>query len=268
MNVLDLFSGIGGFSLGLERAGMRTVAFCEINPFARRVLTKHWPEVPIYEDVRSLTSDRLAADGIAPDVICGGFPCQDISSAGLKVGITGKRSGLWVEYARLVRELRPRYVIVENVSALLNRGIDQVLGDLAEIGYDAEWHCISAADVGAVHSRERIWIIAYPNNQGEPTRAQHDETCRMSAVRDANTQRRLQPLAVHLARIGRQHESIPWDRVWPDEDPPLGMGVDDGVPERLDRLAGLGNAVTPVIPEIIGRAIMTALTSHQRSQGE
>lgn len=161
--ILDLFSGIGGFSLGLERTGgFKTVAFCEIEPFPRKVLAKHWPGVPIYDDVRTLTADRLRADGIAPDVICGGFPCQDISFAGKGAGIEGERSGLWSEYARLIGELRPRYVIVENVSALLGRGLDKVLGDLASIGFDAEWHCIPASAVGAPHRRDRIWIVAHP----------------------------------------------------------------------------------------------------------
>lgn len=171
LKVLDLFSGIGGFSLGLERAvsdgpytGFETVAFCEIEPFPRKVLAKHWPEVPCYDDVRTLTADRLAADGIAGiDVICGGFPCQDISTAGKGVGLAGERSGLWSEIARLVGELRPAYVIVENVSALLGRGLGTVLGDLAEIGYDAEWHCIPASHVGAPHRRDRIWIVANPS---------------------------------------------------------------------------------------------------------
>src|SRR5512139_2412547 len=114
LRVLDLFSGIGGFSLGLERAGMRTVAFCEIDPFCRRVLAKHWPDVPCYDDVRTVTADRLRTDGIGPiDAICGGFPCQDISLAGKGAGLDGKRSGLWFEYARIIGELRPRYVIVE-----------------------------------------------------------------------------------------------------------------------------------------------------------
>jgi DNA (cytosine-5)-methyltransferase 1 len=162
MNVLDLFSGIGGFSLGLERAGMRTVAFCEREPYARAVLAKHWPDVPCYPDVCELTADRLARDGISVDVICGGFPCQDISLAGKGAGLAGERSGLWREYARLIGELRPRFVIVENVAALLSRGLAEVLGDMAAIGFDAEWHCIPAAAVGAPHRRDRIWIIAYP----------------------------------------------------------------------------------------------------------
>ena len=111
LRVLDLFSGIGGFSLGLDRTGgFETVAFCEIESFPRRVLAKHWPEVPCYDDVRTLTAARLAADGITVDAICGGFPCQDISNAGLRAGIEGERSGLWSEYARLIGEIRPRYV--------------------------------------------------------------------------------------------------------------------------------------------------------------
>lgn len=166
MNVLDLFSGIGGFSLGLERAGMRTVAFCECEPYPRAVLAKHWPSVPCHDDVRTLTASRLAADGITVDVICGGFPCQDISVAGKGAGLAGARSGLWREFFRLISELRPRFVIVENVSALLGRGLDQVLGDLASIGYDAEWHCIPASYVGAPHRRDRIWIVAYPCSTG------------------------------------------------------------------------------------------------------
>lgn len=171
MNVLDLFSGIGGFSLGLERAGMRTVAFCEIDPFCRRVLKKHWPHVPCYEDVRTLTADRLRADGIAPDVICGGFPCQDITTAGRQAGIEAARSGLWSDLCRIIGEVGPRYAVVENVSNLLAGPGEQpgawfgaVLRDLATVGYDAEWHSIRAADVGAPHLRDRIWIIAEPQH--------------------------------------------------------------------------------------------------------
>lgn len=188
MNVLDLFSGIGGFSLGLERAGMRTVAFCEIDQFCRRVLAKHWPDVPVFRDVRTLAVDegwlisdanercepaqeelragwqRIRADSI--DVICGGFPCQDISVAGKGAGVGGEHSGLWSEYARIISEVRPRYVIVENVAALLGRGLERVLGDLAALGFDAEWHCIPASAVGAPHRRDRVWIVGFPNCAG------------------------------------------------------------------------------------------------------
>lgn len=163
LRVLDLFSGIGGFSLGLDRTGgFETVAFCEIEEYPRRVLAKHWPDVPIYDDVRGLTHEQLQHDGIAVDVICGGFPCQDISLAGTGAGLAGERSGLWSEFARLIGEVRPRYALVENVAALLGRGLDVVLGDLAALGYDAEWHCIPASYVGARQLRDRVWIVAYP----------------------------------------------------------------------------------------------------------
>ena len=171
MRVLDLFSGIGGFSLGLERAGMTTVAFAEIEPYCCEVLRKHWPHVKNYGDVRELSAQHLTADGIGVDVICGGFPCQDISVAGKGAGIDGERSGLWTEYARIIGELRPRYVIVENVAALLGRGLERVLGDLAALGYDAEWHCIPASAVGAPHRRDRVWIVAYAQSERERSRA-------------------------------------------------------------------------------------------------
>jgi DNA (cytosine-5)-methyltransferase 1 len=183
MNVLDLFSGIGGFSLGLERAGMRTVAFCEIDPWCRRVLAKHWPDVHVFRDVRELTAASLCealADAnerqchfIAKtagrsepdtgyiDVVCGGFPCQDISFAGKGAGLAGERSGLWTEFARIIGEVRPRYAIIENVAALLHRGLVEVLCDLTALGYDAEWHCIPASAAGAPHRRDRIWIVAH-----------------------------------------------------------------------------------------------------------
>lgn len=169
--MLDLFAGIGGFTLGLERAGFETTAFCEIDPYAQKVLRKNWPEVPIYDDVRTITADRLATDGIRVDVITGGFPCQDISTAGRQAGIEGERSGLWSECARLLGEIRPRYAIFENVTNLLNGDggdwFKRVLGDISAIGYDAEWHCIPASAIGAHHHRDRIWIITYPNSDSE-----------------------------------------------------------------------------------------------------
>lgn len=165
MKVLDLFSGIGGFALGLDRAGMETVAFCEIDEAAKKVLAHRFPTIPIFEDVSTLTKKALDDHGITVDVIVGGFPCQDISLAGRGAGLAGERSGLWFEFLRLTQEIKPKYIIAENVSALRSRGLDEVLRSLAEIGYDAEWHCIPASAIGAKHKRDRIWIIAYPSEQ-------------------------------------------------------------------------------------------------------
>jgi DNA (cytosine-5)-methyltransferase 1 len=219
MRVLDLFSGIGGFSIGLERAGMTTVAFCEIDKKAQLVLKKHWPDVPVFEDVSTLTKDLLDERGITVDVICGGFPCQDISYAGAGAGIEGERSGLWSEYARLIGELRPKYVIVENVSALLSRGLDRVLGDLASLGYDAEWHCIPASAVGAPHRRDRIWIMAYPHckrcEEGSKLQSvQHSKwvICSCSIMAYTDSQR------------GRAEQSIPISSGWQTWDQPSGSG--------------------------------------------
>lgn len=295
LKVLSLFAGIGGFDLGLERTGgFETVAFCEIDPFCRRVLAKHWPEVKQYGDVRELTADRLRADGIVPDVICGGFPCQDISDAGAKVGIAGERSGLWAEYARLIGELRPAFVIVENVAALLSRGLGRVLGDLASIGYDAEWHCIPASAVGAPHRRDRLWIVSYPNVSGSQCGAHSGVYPREASggTRDgkpkrfrgarspgaladtarelldwrgaARAQRRFEPsnsgeTLVDANGEQTQRPSIAWDERNPWHFEPDVGRVANGVPRRVDRLKSLGNAVVPQIPELIGRAILASI---------
>ena len=268
LRTLDLFSGIGGFSLGLERTGgFRTVAFCEIDPFCQRVLAKHWPGVPVHDDVRQLTRERVGT----AEVICGGFPCQDISAAGSRVGIGGERSGLWSEYARLIGELRPRWVIVENVDDLAIRGLGRVLGDLAALGYDAEWHCIPAAAVGADHWRDRLWIIAYPNGArclsvDERRREQCAEEVGEDAADNhgARLSWRLQTrtLGEDARAIGpRLGLAICAAPAFPGLDgagsPVLGRG-EDGIPDRVDRMHALGNAVVPQIPEIIGRAILEA----------
>jgi DNA (cytosine-5)-methyltransferase 1 len=237
--LLDLFSGIGGFSLGLERTGgFKTVAFCEIEPFPRKVLAKHWPGVPIYDDVRNLSAARLAADGIAVDAICGGFPCQDISFAGNGAGLDGERSGLWFEYFRLIRELRPRISLIENVAALLSRGLDRVLCDLASIGYDAQWEVISASDLGAIHRRQRLWIQTYPNS-------------------DSMRSQRIRPSAAR-AWGQQQFEGLVQDQLRFSLPAGKSGGVVDGVPDRMGSLKGFGNAVVPQIPELIGRAILAS----------
>lgn len=257
MQLLDLFSGIGGFSLGLERAGFTTAAFCEIDPFCRRVLAKHWPQVPIYDDVRELTAVRLAADGIGSvAAICGGFPCQDISQAGRGVGLHGERSALWWEYHRLIAELRPRVAIIENVAALRSRGLDQVLGALSEIGYDAEWHCIPASSIGAPHRRDRIWIVAHPKPRQRRRSPFDAEMAELSpAAGDAHGERLAQRQGVgsypcpQLSALERAD--------WWASEPDVGR-VAHGVSGRVDRLRALGNAVVPQIPEIIGRAVLEA----------
>lgn len=267
MKILDLFSGIGGFSLGLERAGMQTIAFCEVDPVCRQVLRKHWPDVPIFEDIKTLTAKDIHE---TVDVICGGFPCQDISVAGNGLGLAGKRSGLWYEYRRLIEEIRPRYVIIENVAALRSRGLDEVLRCLDALGYDAEWHCIPACAVGAPHKRERIWIVAYSDNrqcerQNETICARGDAFS-VSRKTVANTigegwQGRLhwwtnQERQSELGYLGRccSVDGQPIENWWAVE-PSVGR-VANGVSGRTHRLRQLGNAVVPQIPELIGRAII------------
>jgi DNA (cytosine-5)-methyltransferase 1 len=240
VNVLDLFSGIGGFSLGLERAGMRTVALCEIDPFCHRILAKHWPFAEIHGDVTKRGFVRGEAD-----VIAAGFPCQDLSLAGAGAGLAGERSGLYRHVIRAIRLVRPKLAVLENVAALLGRGLGEILGDLAEIGYDAEWHCIRADEIGAPHERDRIWIVAYPIGSRGP---------RLVTSADIG------PLGPWRLRGQEDLQSIanaPFERGdrWPE---PLIRRVDDGLPGRVDRLRAIGNAVVPQIPEIIGRAIMAA----------
>jgi DNA (cytosine-5)-methyltransferase 1 len=245
LRVLDLFSGIGGFSLGLERTGgFKTVAFCEPARYCRAVLAKRWHGVARFMDARHLTSDKLKPF-LPIDVVCGGFPCQDISQAGKKLGIDGSRSGLWTEFHRIVGELRPLYAIVENVSALLIRGIDRVLGDLAALGYDAEWHCIPASAIGAPHRRDRVWIIAYPFREGR-----QGPIASLDIGQPGPWGWRGEEDLLALADA----PFVDGDR-WPQ---PLLRRMDDGNRYRTYRLHALGNAVVPQIPEIIGRAILEA----------
>ena len=181
LNVLDLFTGAMGFSLGLQRAGgFKTVACAEIEEYCRILIGRRMPNARLYGDVKKLTYGRLKSDGIGLiDVVCGGFPCQDISTCrGADAeGIKGSRSGLWSELHRLIEETRPKYAIVENVSALRGRGLAVVLQDLASIGYDAEWHCIPAGAIGACHRRDRIWIVAYPKRERIQQRRSDHEAC-------------------------------------------------------------------------------------------
>lgn len=238
MKVLDLFSGIGGFSLGLKRAGMTTVAFCEINPYCRAVLRRHWPEVPCFHNVEDIDSYDIGRIGPI-DLICGGFPCQDISHAGAGAGITGERSGLWSSFSRLIGLIRPRYVIVENVAALLDRGMGTVLGDLARIGYDTEWSIISACSVGAPHVRRRVFIVAYPDSVHGRKRVWYTASRAHRALQALDGPKG--PRASWRARLANPSELY---------------GGADGLPHGLDRNQGIGNSIVPQIAEEIGKAIM------------
>jgi DNA (cytosine-5)-methyltransferase 1 len=237
---LDLFSGIGGFALAARMVGgYETVGFCEIDPYCQAVLRKHWPDVPIYDDVRTI-SER---DVRACDVLTAGFPCQDISNAGKRAGIDGERSGLWSEVARLILELRPRFALLENVSALLGRGMGRVLGDLAEIGYDAEWDCVPAAAVGALHYRDRVWITAYPNTND--LRLQRVGPSPSRAWGEQQFKRLVQD-QIQL--------SVPAGRM---------RALSDGVPGRMGQLKGYGNAIVPQVAGVFLQAIKCAWRQSQ-----
>jgi DNA (cytosine-5)-methyltransferase 1 len=334
MRVLDLFSGIGGFSLGLEATGgFRTVAFCECDPYARRVLARHWPEVKRYHDVRTLGAARLAADGLAADVIVGGFPCQDVSVAGLGAGLDGERSGLWREMRRLVGEIRPRWVVAENVPGLRTRGADEVLGDLEALGYAATPLVVGAVHAGAPHLRHRVWIVAncdvrhvaareavcagrdvavagggaesgaaadgerlawigqpqhglvegaswrQPDGLGasgwrsRPTAANTDgerlggrqQPGRQPEGRDSDAAGDGAAPLAHAEHGGREGRDArgrvgPGAAVspgWWSAEPGMGR-VAHGIPDRVDRLHCLGNAVVPAVVMEVGRAILAA----------
>jgi DNA (cytosine-5)-methyltransferase 1 len=166
MNVGSLFSGIGGIELGFEREGFKTRWFVENNPYCQAVLKKNFPNTIVYGDIRAVDFREVET----VDILTGGFPCQDVSYAGKRKGMAGERTGLWKEYARAISEIRPRYAVMENVPGLITLGLDEVLADLAEIGYDAEWTTLCASDFGALHRRERIFIIAYSASGGSEFR--------------------------------------------------------------------------------------------------
>lgn len=228
LNVGGVFSGIGGFELGLQRAGMRIDWFCEASPFARAVLAQQWPCIPRLCDIRTVGAGR-DFEPCPVDVLAGGFPCQDVSPGGKRAGIDGEQSGLWAEMFRLIRELRPRYALVENSGDLAVRGLDRVLGDLASIGFDAEWDELPACAFGAPHPRRRLFIVAYPHS--EPRRRER-------------------------GRIGRAPQGSGAWNVYPWDAPARALRVADGIPAALDRNHALGNALVPDIAEHIGRRIL------------
>ena len=274
----SLFAGIGGLDLGLERAGMECKWQVENDDYATRVLAKHWPNVRRWDDI---TTFKPSGNKWAVDLICGGFPCQDISYAGKGAGLDGERSGLFFEAIRVVELLRPRWLLLENVAALLNRGLDKVLGTLATIGYDAEWHCLQAADFGAPHLRDRVFVIArnvadpeilgwgngIPTNQRPPDRKSNtprngSEVLVANSVSSRWEGGTKKPI-FGIKDLSRQHmrSRENFRKFWAVE-PDVGR-VANGVPKRVDRLRGLGNAVVPQIAEWLGQQILDASRSEK-----
>ena len=261
LTVGSLFSGIGGIDLGLERAGMTVKWQSEIDPFACKVLKKHWPDIPNLGDIKTVDWSNVEP----VDLIAGGYPCQPFSTAGKRQGEKDERH-LWPYFLRAISELRPQYAFLENVRGHLSMGFDRVLGDLAEIGYDAEWQIVSAASVGAPHRRDRIICVAYPselfsNGSDNNSRVGMEsktipelrDSGRSTDVANSNhgghvyAQIKKQP---NIGRLSKEIGRLQWKT-----EPDVGR-VADGVPSRVDRLRGLGNAVVPQVAEYVGRLIL------------
>jgi DNA (cytosine-5)-methyltransferase 1 len=292
MKVLSLFSGGGLGDYGLTLAGMEIVGQVEIDEYCQKILSLRWPKVPKWRDIRDVKGAEVIDRCGAIDLISGGFPCQDISNAGNKVGIKGKKSGLWKEMFRIVCEIRPKFVFVENVSALLIRGIGTVLGDLASIGYDAEWECIPASAVGANHRRDRLWIVSHRNLNRKsimPVNAREIQTSDMAYPNRAtkrtqsssiqkkkgkirgNPERYLSsrcceilahPQSSKCERCGRDSRGWRFEfgcGCWWTTEPKLGRvvnGRSSGMEQRRKRIHLLGNGQVPQVVCWIGKRIM------------
>lgn len=227
LNVLSLFAGIGGLEVGLERAGMTTVGQVEIDPYCQRVLARHWPEVPRHDDVRTTLDWWASEPRPEVNVICGGYPCPAFSQAARGRNVA---PDLWPLMRDVIAGLRPDYVLLENVAAHLGRGFSGVLADLDALGFDAEWSIVSACAVGASHTRRRLFAVAYPHRDGKPVFPVDGEVARLSPTTG-----------------GRGRWGLPTAH---------DVRTDDGVPDRVDRLRLLGNAVVPQVAEVVGRAIV------------
>jgi DNA (cytosine-5)-methyltransferase 1 len=246
----SLFTGIGGFDLGFERAGMECKWQVEIDEACNKVLKKHWPNIERYKDVREVGKSNLEP----VDVICGGFPCQDVSLAGSRKGLEGKRSTLWTEFYRIICEIRPKWIVIENVPGLLSsdngRFFGNILGNLASIGYDAEWQMLPAAAFGASHIRQRIFIVAYSTGFNGYV-FQTDKRFQESKQRFGNKQ--LRGSTNNSSFTGENepsriiHEST-MDR--------MANGLSSGLDSHKSRLKQCGNAVVPQMAEWIGKRII------------
>lgn len=235
LTVGSLFSGIGGWDLGLERAGMRVVWQCEVDDYCSKVLAKHWPSIPNLGDITKVDWSRVER----PDVLAAGWPCQPFSYAGNRAGADDERH-LWPYVLDAVRVLRPRYLLGENVAGHLSLGFDRVLADLASIGFDAEWSFVSACSMGAPHMRQRLFLLAYPAGDDEPHQMPH---------------RRREAFA-HEPRRGDSGARSDW---WLHQ--PGVRWVADGLPASVVRapLSALGNAIVPQVAEFIGRRLLEHL---------
>lgn len=230
----SLFSGIGAMDLGLERAGFECAWQVEIDEYKREVLRRHWPLVPKYQDVREVGGHNLER----VDIVAGGFPCPDISCAGFGSGLDGERSGLWRDMFRVVRDLRPRFALVENVAALTFRGLGSILADFASIGFDVEWETVRASAFGAPHRRERVYLVAYPN-QSDGEEGMGIKSHRARKIFSGGNQ---ECFSIWLQAADRF------------------VGVDDGLAARIyqHRAGACGDAVVPQIVEWIGKQILSA----------
>jgi len=264
LTIGSLFSGIGGLELGLERSGLgHTVWQVEQSPWARQVLAKHWPQAERYEDVKTVGAGIL--DPV--DVICGGFPCQDVSSAGKGAGLAGSRSGLWYEFARIVGELKPHWVVIENVASGARKWVDAVSAGMGQLGYGVLPVPLSASDVGAPHRRARVFLVCWrvAHTDGCGLRQQPGRSGRASGPHPLLAAR---PSEKGVTRDSHGHR----EPTLPEHgqasgvrgvasDPPHWAaapefrGMDDGVPLRVDRLHALGNAVVPQCAEVIGHIV-------------
>ena len=272
MRVLDLFSGIGGFSLGLERAGMTTVAFCEFDPFCRSVLAKHWPLVPIHEDIRELDGHTYRG---SVELVCGGFPCQPFSVAGKRGGASDDRA-LWPEMRRVICEVQPAWVVGENVPGIIAMELDNVLSDLEGEGYATQALVLPACAVDAPHRRDRVWVVAHSHQRqrngenkkvragGNATNACGENVADASGLRLQGGEDKRSDGAFWAQPNDKQPAGFGGGTVWlcdPSRaavwEPEPGVGrMAHGIPHRVDRLRALGNAVVPQLVEEIGRLIL------------
>ena len=261
LKLIDTFSGIGGFSYAAEKlvGGFQTISFIECDPYCQKILKKHWPNVPIHDDIRTYKPEPYSAD-----VVCGGFPCQDISTAGKGLGITKEtRSGLFYELMRVIRLVRPDFVILENVAAILTNGLGIVLGELASAGFDCEYACIPASALGACHIRDRWWLIAYPSSvnrrQKVEVQARRNTVPRISTPNSQSigmersgqgrkqVQSEMEGAGVSKWRYERDLLSPDW-RSYTSQ-PVLCRG-NDGLSNRIHRLKALGNSIVPQVAAI------------------